>query len=164
MNSSCSIGTFDQGPSYIPWTICESNLSFQTTVSCFLRTMLELNGAKVMQIRWNCKNGHFRSLNDCALDSLILLFQETEVSTVDTSNSFYPDLLATDSTSKENDQPLATIEEYGNTFISLISNVIPTQTFCANGLNVMITPLNERKKLHNKRAPIKAAGTIQITT
>ena len=99
------------------------------------------------------------------MDSLTLLLQEAEVSTVDTPNSFYPDLLATDSTSKEKDQPMATIEEYGNTFISLISNVIPTQTFCANGLNVMITPLNERKKvLHTVRTPIEAAGTIQITT
>ena len=32
MNSSCSIDIFDQGPSHIPWTICKSNLSFQTTV------------------------------------------------------------------------------------------------------------------------------------
>ena len=62
-------------------------------------------------------------------------------------NSSYPDLLANDTTSKEKGQPLSTIEEYGNTFISLISNVLPTQTFCANGLNVVITPLNERKKL-----------------
>ena len=38
MNSSCSMGTFDQGPSNIPWTIHKSNLFFQTTVSrafCF---------------------------------------------------------------------------------------------------------------------------------
>ena len=32
MNSSCSMGTFDQGPSHIPWTIHKSNLYFQTTV------------------------------------------------------------------------------------------------------------------------------------
>ena len=62
-------------------------------------------------------------------------------------NSSYPNLLANDTTSKEKGQPFSTIEKYGNTFISLISNVLPTQTFCANGLNVVITPLNERKKL-----------------
>ena len=61
------------------------------------------------------------------MKSLILYLQETEISTFDMPNSLYPDLLATDSTSKEKDQPLTTIEEYANIFISLIKNIIPTQ-------------------------------------
>ena len=32
MNSSCFMGTFDQGHSHIPWTIRKSNISLQTTV------------------------------------------------------------------------------------------------------------------------------------
>ena len=35
------------------------------------------------------------------------------------------------------------IEEYGKTFMSLIDNVLPTQSFWANGVNVVITPLNQ---------------------
>ena len=76
------------------------------------------------------KNVIFRTLNDWASNSLTLYLQETEVSNFDMPKSLYPDLLATDSTSKEKDQPLAIIKEYANTFISLIENIIPTQTFC----------------------------------
>ena len=95
------------------------------------------------------------------MKSLILYLQETEISTFDMPNSLYPDLLATDSTSKEKDQPLATIEEYANIFISLMKNIIPTQTFCANGLNLTITPLNERKKSYIVHTPISVSTTIQ---
>ena len=63
------------------------------------------------------------------------------VSTSDTPISSDPDLLATDSTSK--DQSLTTIKEYGNTLTSLISNSIPSKIFCANGIDLIITPLNE---------------------
>ena len=73
--------------------------------------------------------------------------QESEVSIDDKMNSFYPDLLASDSTSREIDEPLSTIEEYGKTCINLTNNIIPTQKFIANGLSMEITPLNERKKL-----------------
>ena len=62
--------------------------------------------------------------------------QESEASIDDTMNSLYPDLLASDSTSREMDEPLSTIEEYGK-----------TQKFSANGLSMAITPLNERKIL-----------------
>ena len=37
MNSSHSMGTFDQGHSQIPWTILKSNISFQTTVIIWFR-------------------------------------------------------------------------------------------------------------------------------
>ena len=62
-------------------------------------------------------------------------------------NSLYPDLLASNSTSREKDEPLSTIEEYGKTCINLTSNIIPTQKSSANGLSMVITPLNECKKL-----------------
>ena len=38
MNSNCPMGTFDQGPSHIPWTIIKSKLSFQTTVEVPLKS------------------------------------------------------------------------------------------------------------------------------
>ena len=63
------------------------------------------------------------------LKSLTFYLQETEVSTFDMPNSLYPDLLATESTLKEKGQPLTTIEEYANNFISLIKNIIPIQQF-----------------------------------
>ena len=88
--------------------------------------------------------------------------QETEVSVLDTPNSLHPNLVATESTSKEKDQSLATIEEYGNTLISLIRNLIPTQMFCANGLNMMITPVNERKRSQTIRAHCKHLQWCQI--
>ena len=72
-------------------------------------------------------------------------------------------------------QEEATIEEYGTTFINLLSNILPSQTFTAvpspsqtfievpspsqtfsampsqtfsaNGINVVITPLSEGKQL-----------------
>ena len=73
--------------------------------------------------------------------------QGNEVLIDETMNSLYPDLLASDSTSREKYEPLSTIEEYGKTCINLTSNIIPTQKFCANGLSMAITPLNERKIL-----------------
>ena len=33
------MSTFDQGPSHIPWTICKSNSSFQTTVNLYSMRM-----------------------------------------------------------------------------------------------------------------------------
>ena len=87
--------------------------------------------------------------------------------------STYPELHSPSNTFSK--QESATIEEYGTTFISLLSNVLPSQTFSAvpspsqtfsevpspsqtfsampsqtfsaNGINVVITPLSEGKKL-----------------
>ena len=87
--------------------------------------------------------------------------------------STYPELHSPSNTFSK--QEAATIEEYGTTFISLLSNILPSQTFSAvpspsqtfsevpspsqtfsampsqtfsaNGINVVITPLSEGKKL-----------------
>ena len=96
--------------------------------------------------------------------------------------STYPELHSPSNTFSKQEE--ATIEEYGNTFISLLSNILPSQTFSAvpspsqtfsevpspsqtfsamppsqtfstmpsqtfsaNGINVVITPLSEGKQL-----------------
>ena len=87
--------------------------------------------------------------------------------------SSYPELHSPSNTFSK--QESATIEEYGTTFISLLSNILPSQTFSAvpspsqtfsevpspsqtfsampsqtfsaNGINVVITPLSEGKEL-----------------
>ena len=87
--------------------------------------------------------------------------------------STYPELHSPSNTFSK--QESATIEEYGTTFISLLSNILPSQTFSAvpspsqtfsevpspsqtfsampsqtfsaNGINVVITPLSEGKEL-----------------
>ena len=87
--------------------------------------------------------------------------------------STYPELHSPCNTFSNQEE--ATIEEYGNTFISLLSNILPSQTFnpvpspsqtfsevpspsqtfsampsqtfSANGINVVITPLSEGKEL-----------------
>ena len=69
----------------------------------------------------------------------------------DTINSLHPDMFASDQNSREADQPLPTIEEYGKTCITLNSNFIPKQPLSASGLNMVLTPLNERKKLDDFR-------------
>ena len=69
----------------------------------------------------------------------------------DTIHSLHPDMLASGQNSREEDQSLPTIEEYGKTCINLNSNIIPTQPLCANGLNMVLTPLNECKKLVDLR-------------
>ena len=69
----------------------------------------------------------------------------------DTINSLHPDMLSSDQKSREEDQSLPTIKEYGKTCIKLNSNIITTQPLCANGLNMVLTPLNECKKLVDLR-------------
>ena len=87
--------------------------------------------------------------------------------------SSYPELHSPSNTFSNQEE--ATIEEYGTTFISLLSNILPSQTFStvpspsqtfsevptpsqtfsampsqtfsANGINVVITPLSEGKQL-----------------
>ena len=61
-------------------------------------------------------------------------------------------MFASDQNSREEDQSLPTIEEYGKTCINLNSNFIPKQPLSANGLNMVLTPLNERKKLVDLRS------------
>ena len=87
--------------------------------------------------------------------------------------STYPDLHSPSNTFSKQEE--TTIEEYGNTFIGLLSNILPSQTFSAvpspsqnfsevpspsqtfsampsqtfsaNGINVVITPLTEGNQL-----------------
>ena len=88
--------------------------------------------------------------------------------------SSYPELHSPSNTFSKHEE--ATIEEYGTTFINLLSNILPSQTFTAvpspsqtfsevpsspsqtfsampsqtfsaNGINVVITPLSEGKQL-----------------
>ena len=86
--------------------------------------------------------------------------------------SSYPELHSPSNTFSKHEE--ATIEEYGTTFINLLSNILPSQTFStvpspsqtfsevpspsqtfsampsqtfsANGINVVITPLSEGKQ------------------
>ena len=52
MNSSCPMGTFDQGPIDIPWTIHESNLFFRTTVGISLKNPGDFKKLRIALIHY----------------------------------------------------------------------------------------------------------------